>query len=128
MTVVIDSGAGKLSLGPLDNEYLEVSYQTNGITISAKPYLYIDGVGLANFFRSMANEWKGWEGSKSWASIENDFELEATNNGTNSVDLFFSLRKNIGADDDWEFKGKIKVELGALDKVAEDIETLFQNP
>lgn len=128
MNVIIDSDAGKLSLGPLDNEYLEVRYQTNGIEISTKPYLYTDGVELANFFKSIASEWQGWAGIKTWASIESDFELEATNNGTNSVDLVFNLRKNDGADDDWTFKGRIKIELGALDKIAEDVERLYQNP
>ena len=128
MTVLINSDAGKLTLGPLENEYIEVCYQTNGINISTRPYLYTDGIELANFFKSMANDWKGWQGSKSWASIESDFELEATNDGTSSVELSFSLRKNVGADDDWEFKGKIKLELGTLDNIANEVAKLYQKP
>ena len=100
VTAVINSDAGKLSLGPLDNEYLEDCYQTSGIEIS----------------------------TKTWASIESDFELEATNNGTNSVDLVFNLRKNLGADDDWALKGRTKIELDVLDKIAGEIERLYQNP
>ena len=126
MNVVIHSDTGKLLLGPLENEYLEVHYQTKGIEVSIKPYLYTDGVELANFFKSMANEWKGWAGIKTWSSIEGDFELEATNNSINSIDLVFNLRKNVGDDDDCIFKGKIKIELSALDKIAEDIEKLYQ--
>ena len=128
VTAVINSDAGKLSLGPLDNEYLEDCYQTSGIEISTKTYLYTDGVELANFFKSMASDWKGWTGIKTWASIESDFELEATNNGTNSVDLVFNLRKNLGADDDWALKGRTKIELDVLDKIAGEIERLYQNP
>ena len=76
----------------------------------------------------MADEWKGWKGTKSWVSVENDFELKATNKGTNAVILAFCLKKNVEEDDDWEFKGNLKIDLGALDKIAKDIASLYQNP
>ncbi|WP_395689252.1 DUF6228 family protein [Caenimonas koreensis] len=33
---------------------------------------------LGKFFHSIAAEWKGWKGVKSWSTLENEFELKAT--------------------------------------------------
>jgi len=38
-------------------------------------------------FKSMERDWKGWEGEKSWGSLEGEFELSAVSDGTGHITL-----------------------------------------
>ena len=39
------------------------------------------GAGPAGFFQSLADDWKGWDGERSWSSLEGQLVIEARHDG-----------------------------------------------
>jgi hypothetical protein len=75
---------------------------------------------LGEFFASMANEWRGWSGEKTWATLEGEFELAATADSLGHVRLGFFLRPaNTGFN--WELRGALEREAGQLLTIAHEV-------
>ena len=47
---------------------------------------------LTEFFRDIAENWRGWQGEKRWTTLEGELEFTATADKTGHVRLGFSLR------------------------------------
>jgi hypothetical protein len=54
--------------------------------------------GLREFFRSLAADWRGWEGARTWKSIEHDLSIEARVDRRGHVRLVFTLRQSYRPD------------------------------
>jgi len=114
-----------LVLGPHENEYIPVTFESKGIHVHIKPYLYTDENDLIMFFRSLAKDWKGWDGIRLWKSIEGDLQFEVTHDHLGFVNVKLLLIKNQGFESEWSFRGKIQIELGALENIASDVANVF---
>jgi Family of unknown function (DUF6228) len=78
------------------------------------------GPNLADYFRDIAEHWRGWKGEKKWGTLEGEFELSATADSTGHVKLRFFLRApETGYH--WELSGAIELEAGQLDSIAADV-------
>ena len=110
-----------LSLRLLEEEYIEIKIEGVDLNICHKSYLYTDGNALKNFFKDLADNWKGWGGDKEWSSIEDDFTLSASFKSTGHVLLTVNLVHNPGGDDSWEYKTTFDLECGQLDNVYKSI-------
>src|ERR1700691_5899488 len=73
-------------------EYLRASLSGSGLKASATGVYLYDAQGLAQFFQDMAANWKGWEGEKTWSSIEGEFGLAATSDRLGHITLRIRLR------------------------------------
>lgn len=51
------------------------------VRVDNPPY----GISPLEFFSSIASDWKGWSGEKSWGSIEGEFDLTAESDRTGHI-------------------------------------------
>jgi hypothetical protein len=82
---------------------------------------------LGKFFQSIADDWKGWKGSKSWSTLESELELAATSDSLGHVRLEFVLRKPHNGFQ-WELRGALELEAGQLDRIAQDVRLAWNAP
>src|SRR5262245_26678387 len=61
-----------------------------------------DGNTLGRFAASLAEDWRGWEGTRTWESLWRDLRVEATHLGR-AVELVFVLRPE-DREDAWEVR------------------------
>jgi hypothetical protein len=81
---------------------------------------YFMAADLGAFFRSLAEQWHGWKGEVRWASLEGEFELNATSNRTGHVFLAYFLRPpHTGFH--WELRGTLQLEAGQLEHLAQEV-------
>jgi hypothetical protein len=62
-------------------------------TATASGSVWEYGPGIAPFFRSLANDWKGWEGERSYSSLEGQLHLQCRHDGKGIVELQVTLGK-----------------------------------
>ena len=106
-------------------DFVEVSITRQDLTARSRVEVSIDVDGIAKFFRSMSDEWRGWSGSKSWVSLERDLRLTASHDSLGHVFLRVELSRDSGAPDPWKVDAGLTLEAGALERIAEDAEALF---
>ncbi|WP_052690598.1 DUF6228 family protein [Pseudarthrobacter chlorophenolicus] len=87
---------------------------------------YVSGFAdLAGFFTSLLENWRGWNGARTYKSIEHDLLLEATHTGSH-VELLFNLQ-DPQFHDVWSVRGKLTLDAGEeLTRAGEDIQELFR--
>jgi hypothetical protein len=71
---------------------------------------------LDRFWRDLAENWRGWEGTRSWQSLEGDLELSATSDRLGHVAL--EVRLEEGAPFPWRVHGKLSLDAGQLHRIA----------
>ena len=79
---------------------------------------------LIEFFQQMAADWRGWDGSRVYESLEHDLRLEATHEGSH-VRLDVTLRQSSQADG-WRVSATLRLEPGEqLSRAAVDVGALL---
>jgi Family of unknown function (DUF6228) len=68
--------------------------------------------GLADLFEFFANNWKGWEGSKRWGSLEGELHIAAHSDRLGHVYLTVNLRE--GAPPKWTLEARLILDAGML--------------
>ena len=53
------------------DDYWLARLDGQGVSAQCSVYAYL-GEGIGEFFRSMARDWRGWAGTRSWSSLEGD--------------------------------------------------------
>jgi len=114
-----------LELTACGGEYVDVSITRHDLTARHKVTVYTDPDGIARFFRSMAYEWRGWSGSKTWESLEGELRLSASRDSVGHVFVAVGLMTAQGAPDPWRVEAELTIEAGMLEQVATDAEALF---
>jgi hypothetical protein len=88
---------------------------------SAKVSTYLYGPPT-QFFKSLAESWRGWEGEKTWEDLEHRVGLTATCDRTGHVTLKVMVQ-------DSQYSGRatlpIYLEAGGLEAVAKRVESWF---
>jgi hypothetical protein len=85
----------------------------------------ICGDGLDSFLASLAADWQGWEGTRTWNTLEHGMSIEANHEG-NRVELLFIVRPGLERDK-WEVRLPIRVAPGeSLSRLAKASVTLFK--
>lgn len=77
---------------------------------------------LAEWFKEMACEWKGWKGERTWSDLESRVLLSATADSTGHIKIRVTLA---GQDHDSELQVNIMFEAGQLEGMARDVALLF---
>jgi len=72
--------------------------------------------GLAALFAFLSDNWKGWEGSKNWSSLEGELSIEAHSDRIGHVYLAVRLRD--GAPARWTLEVDLVLEAGMLADLA----------
>jgi Family of unknown function (DUF6228) len=100
--VEIRSSRGKRSLRfhSRSGDYFIASIDGDNAQASVRVWGYTDCNLLVDLFESIALDWRGWEGERTWSSIEGEFSIAATTNSRGAVTLRVILSHNDG-EDDW---------------------------
>lgn len=72
----------------------------------------------------MAQNWKGWQGKRTWDAIEGDFSLCCTSDKLGHITLAVQLRER-HSPEWWSVKFQINIEAGQLDRIPTEMMSLF---
>ena len=106
-------------------EFVEVSLARHDLKARRLVSLYTNPTGIAALFRSMADEWRGWSGPKSWESLEGEMALAAVHDGVGHITLRVAL-VNLDAGEPWKLETELELEPGALEALAKASEAHFR--
>ena len=79
--------------------------------------------GIARLFETLAADWKGWEGERTWRSLESDVALGATHNKLGTVRLKVRLRSDVYDPTEghvWAAEASLFLDAGGLDRLANE--------
>jgi len=107
-----------LEFSDLSGDYFKVSLRSGSHFAIRKVYAYTDAKGIAALFQEAATEWRGWSGTKKWASIEGEFELELKSDKTGHVTLTTKINHDCGNSDPWRLESTLLIEAGQLENIA----------
>ena len=121
-----DSGQLLIEPAPRGDESFCFSASLAGPRLSASVEVYEDSPhGLVEYFAGLsALWWKGWEGERTFASLEGHLELVASRDALGRVHIRVSLCDNLH-DPCWSAAGTLEVEAGQLPNLAEQIRLTF---
>lgn len=82
--------------------------------------VYEHGGWLATYFRELADAWSGFEGTKSFASLEGQLTIDASHDGLGTVWCVVHLRQP--SPPEWDFSASFDFGAGAqLDHMANEV-------
>lgn len=105
-------------------DYFAVSVEGDGPQATKSIWGYTDCEFLVQLFESIASEWRGWKGERTWESIEHDLRLAVSCSSTGHVTILVFLR-NYG-EDDWRLQVPIATDAGQLENIARQVAAFFR--
>jgi hypothetical protein len=109
----------------------DVELTDAGLTATTTTTIGVFGsVELDAFLYGLADEWRGWDGVRSWRSMEGELLIDATHDRTRRVSLDVTVQppQTLGAPS-WSARCLFEVEPGAqLVEIANQIATLLGPP
>jgi Family of unknown function (DUF6228) len=121
--------AGTLRLSqparPWDDDLLtyQIQVQAPGLLATVE-ITSLHGDAIPAFLHDLAEDFRGWPGSRNWRSLEDQFRLEATHDSLGHVSLLVRLRPRAYLDH-WELCLPVTVEAGAEMTTLADALTVF---
>lgn len=106
-----------LRLEAYDRDYFRAELRGLNLHAQARVGIYLS-TGLAGLFGEMASQWRGWEGRKTWSSLEGELHLTAEADRTGHVTLVAQLKE--GAPSVWSLELVLVVEAGQLERLARE--------
>jgi hypothetical protein len=99
----------------------------DGPGLSAAVAAYDNQYGeLAVFFEALADSWRGWEGQRTFSSLEGEFEIKARHDG--HVRLAFRLRR-VNGPGLWTLHADVAVDPSEdIAAAARDVRALIDEP
>jgi hypothetical protein len=97
------------------------SVEVEAMSATTQVYAY-GGRSPTELFEDMASEWRGWEGSKEWSSLEDELALSATHNGLGTITLQVRL-SHLGSEG-WDWEARAALELDAGDQLERAVTSL----
>ena len=74
-------------------ESFTISIKDDGLQVERTVFVYShDWIAFAAFFQDPADSWRGWDGTKTWESIEHDLTIEARSDAGRHCLLSFTVR------------------------------------
>jgi hypothetical protein len=118
--VISRDDQSSLRLEAHDRDYFLAELRGLNLHAQARVGTYLSG-GLADLFGEMARQWRGWEGRKTWSSLEGELHLTAEADRTGHVTLVAELRE--GAPSVWSVELVLVIEAGQLEQLARQART-----
>ncbi|UCG61817.1 MAG: hypothetical protein JSV52_00580 [Candidatus Zixiibacteriota bacterium] len=79
---------------------------------------------LSEYFRDLADHWKGWDGSKRWQAGEGEFSIDSAMSKQGHV--FVRITVNVyGSPSDWIAMAELDIESSQLDHIARAASRFF---
>jgi Family of unknown function (DUF6228) len=116
----------RLTYEPADPDFgtLVVDVRAEGLSCDVG-VVTARGDGLDDFMASLAADWRGWDGLRSWDALENGMTIEATHRRSR-VELLFIVRRDYKRDA-WQVRLPVLIAPGeSLSELAKAIASLFE--
>jgi len=125
-SIEIKSGstAASLKFCNRDSEYFNVVYESPSVKLMKRVWGYTDCKYLVSLFRFMAKEWKGWEGSQEWTSIEGEFGISATCDNLGHILLTLTFKEFDGPEN-WKANVQLFIDSGQTETIAKQAAEFF---
>ena len=102
LRVSFGQGSAKVTFSDIFDPYSDgfefrhftAEIEDKGLSASATVVTMETEAGLAAFVTSLGNDWRGWEGTRSWSAIEGHLHINAEHDPTGKVDLLVELRQS----------------------------------
>lgn len=88
---------------------------------------FTDSKGLARWMEELAANEFPWQGVKSWATLEGEFEISARCTVSGGVTFLVMLSGLPGANEEWRVSAGIESELGQLPSLAQAARHFFED-
>lgn len=100
-----------------------VTVDQKGLHATQRVLTINDFRDLVLFFNDLSAQWRGWTGSKNYASLEGDLQISARHDGRVSLDFEIS-QKSVPRG--WSLAGVLLLDPGEeLSNVAQEIQSFF---
>ena len=110
---------------PGGSEFYRVTLRGNEFEASTRVYAFDPmDKGLPKFFDGLARDWKGWEGTRHWSSLEGEFELEFRHDGIGHAETVATIHSNRHGHG-WSGEIRFDIAAGELERIAKDINRFF---
>ena len=97
-----------------------------GVGITAKIKI-TDFLGdPSSFFSDLASQWQGWEGIKTYRSLEGELAIHARHDKKGTVSLQVLLTPN-DRGDDWKLENIFGIDPGQLNMISQEMKDFFSN-
>jgi hypothetical protein len=124
--LVIKSADSSASLifSDIEGDYFTAKFHSPELTVTKRVWGYTDCKLLVNLFEYLAQEWKGWDGEKDWASLEGEFSVSCSSDKKGHVHLKLRFRQYEGREP-WIAEPSLNLEAGMLEGVAKNVRKFF---
>jgi hypothetical protein len=75
---------------------------------------------LAAFIAELAEEWRGWDDVRRWATYEGGLTLALQHDGLGHIQVSVDLREHSGGLG-WRVQADVEVDAGQLDELAKEL-------
>ena len=111
---------------PDGSESYRVTLGENEFEVSGRVYSFDPhDKGLPKFFAELAEQWKGWDGLKTWSSLEGEFNLECKHDRIGHVTTTATLHSNPYGHG-WTGQIRFDLAAGQLKDIAAGLERFFE--
>ena len=107
-------------------DYFHVALKDKNISFSVEVWATNDRNGLNNFFQELASLRVPWSGTRSWTSLEGEFNISATCTMLGHIVFTVKLNGQPGETEAWKVQAGLETELGQLEKIAQSANSFFQ--
>ena len=105
------------------SESFLVTIQSHELRVETRASSFM-APSLSEYFRDIAEHWRGWKGEKRWATLEEEFSLTATADNLGHVRLGYLLRSPYTGFH-WGLNGALELEAGQLDALASEVQLVW---
>ena len=105
-----------------NGEFFNFELKSVEVSAALRVSTYTDDHGLTNFFKELTGFEKPWQGTRSWRSLEGEFEIHASCATLGQVTFEVNLQSYPG---NWKVQAEIETELGQLTQIAKNAEIFF---
>ena len=127
-SVVIKSGntSSTLTFSERDGDYFAVTYESPAAKIHKRVWGYNDCKYLVNLFKFIAKEWRGWEGTETWESIEGEFGISARCDNLGHIMLEIIIKECDGPEV-WSSITSLGIDSGQTETIVTKVSQFFAN-
>jgi hypothetical protein len=112
------------NLSGYDGTGFRVSWNSSALNATVDVY-DIQPHTWSKLFRDLADNWRGWSGTKEHKSLEGHLRLSCRIDSTGHVKLRVSLRGGDLFASDWQTEATLELEAGQLEGLAQEARKFF---
>jgi hypothetical protein len=105
------------------SDRFDISVTTPAVSATRSSSTYLVG-SPASFFDGLSASWHGWEGERTWSTLEEDFRLAARSDHLGHIEMLVRMKSD-SSPADWEVSVRLHLEAGGLDRLAGEIRQVF---